>query len=65
MFSEEKLSKQGKKQNTGIKSFYSNTSYGLGFTKKCISKLSIKIFIKKKNRAGKTHAYRMLLSFNI
>ena len=47
----------------GRKSFYSNISYGFEHKKNCISKLSLKIFIKSKTRAGKAYAYRMLLSF--
>ena len=65
MISDEKLSKVGQKkqQSIGIKSFYTNTSYGFEYKKNCISKFSIKVFIKRKTRAGKTCGYRMLLSF--
>ena len=31
--------------------------------KNCISKLTIKMFIKRKTRAGQAYAYRMLLGF--
>ena len=31
--------------------------------KNCISKVSIKMFMKRKTRVGKVYAYRMLLSF--
>ena len=48
IFSKEKLSQTGqKKQGTGIRPFYSNTSYCFEYTINCISKLSIKVFIKK------------------
>ena len=48
MVSEQMLFQTGqtKKQSVGIKSYYSNTSYGLEYEKKCISKFSIKKFIK-------------------
>ena len=55
MFSEEKsCPKQGRKKpdKVLIKPFHSNTSYGFEY-KKCISKLPIKIFIKRKTRARK------------
>ena len=42
-----------KQQSVGIKYFYSNTSDGFEYKKNCFSKLSIKIFIKKKHRSGK------------
>ena len=51
-----------KKQSIGIKSFCSNTSYGFEYKKNCISNLSIKMFIKRKNRAGQAYANRMLLT---
>ena len=35
----------------------------LDVKKNCISKLSIKIFMKRKTRAGKAYAYRMFLNF--
>ena len=55
--------KKGKKQQSiGIKSFYSNRSYGFEY-KNYISKLSIKIFTKSKTRSGKAYAYQMFLSF--
>ena len=54
--------KQGKKQSIRVKTFYWNTFYVLHI-KNCISKLSIKRFIKRKTRAGKAYAYQMLLSF--
>ena len=65
MFSEEKLSQPGQKnhQFIGNKSFYLNTSNRLEYKKNCISKLSIKMFIKRKARGGKAYAYGMLLSF--
>ena len=63
MFSEENLSKQGKKQQSiGRKSSYSNTSSGFEYKKNCLSKLSITMFIKRETRAGKAYAYLMLLS---
>ena len=53
-----------KQQSVGIKYFYSNTSDGFEYKKNCFSKLSIKIFIKKKKtEAEKVYAYQMLLSF--
>ena len=65
MFSEEKLSQEVKKkkqESIGIKSFYLNASHGLEYEKNCITKLSIKIFIKKQYRLMQ---YRMLLSFKM
>ena len=63
MFSEEKLSQevQKKQESIGIKSFYLNASYGLEY-ENCITKLSIKMFIKKHYRLMQ---YRMLLSFKM
>ena len=50
----EKHSQAGqKKQSMGIKSFYWNTPYGFEYKKNCISKLSIKVFIKRKTKARK------------
>ena len=43
--------KKNKKKGAGIKSFYSNTSYSFEYKKDCISKLSVKMFIKRKTRA--------------
>ena len=60
MFSEEKLSQAGQKNNIR-KSFYPNTSYGFEDQKNCINKLSIKMFLKRKAR--KAYTYRLLLSF--
>ena len=37
----------------GIKSFYLNTPYGFEYKKNCISKLSIKVFIKGETKARK------------
>ena len=63
MFSEEKLPQSHQKQQQiGIKSCYSNASYSFEY-KNCISKLSIKMFIKRKTRAGKVFDYRIHLSF--
>ena len=56
--------KQDKKQpSIGIKSFYSNASYGFEYKKNCISKVSIKMFIKRKVWAGNVYANRMLLNY--
>ena len=56
--------RQGNKQRSiGIKSFYSNTSYGFEYKRNCISKLFVKMFIKRKTRTEKVYPYRMLLSF--
>ena len=65
MFSEEKFPQQeGKKQQSiGIKFFYWNAFYSFEYKKNSISKLSIKMFVKSKTRAGKTYDYRILLSF--
>ena len=64
MFSEEKLSQVGQKQQSiGIKYFYWETSYGFEYKKNCSSILSVKMFIKKKTREGKPYVYQMLLSF--
>ena len=65
MFSEKKLpqAEQKKCRSVGIKHFYSNTYYGFEYKRNWVSKLSIKIFIKRRTRGGKPHAYQMLLSF--
>ena len=63
MFLEKKLSKAGQKKSIGIKPFYSNTFYGFEYKKNSISKLSIKMFIKRKTTAEKAYAYRVPLSF--
>ena len=65
MFSEEKLSHAGQKnqKSIGKKFSYSNRSYGFEYKKTCISKLSLKIFIKRKTRAEKAYLSRMLLSY--
>ena len=41
MFSEAVPSRTEKRKSIGIKSLYSNTSYGFKYDKICISKLSI------------------------
>ena len=43
---------QGKKkqQSIGIRSLYSNISYGFEYKKDCISQLSIIMFLKRKNK---------------
>ena len=64
MFLDWKLSQAGQKQQSiSVNSFYSNTSYGFECKKHCLSKLSIKIFIKRKTKARKVFVNRMLLSF--
>ena len=63
MFLEKNLSKAGQKKSIGIKPCYSNTFYGFEYKKNSISKLSIKMFIKRKTTAEKAYAYRVLLSF--
>ena len=63
MFSEEKLPQaHQKQQQIGIKSCYSNASYRFEY-KNYISKLSSKMFIKRKTRAGKVFDYRVHPSF--
>ena len=60
MFSEEKLSQERQKQqqSIGIKSFYSNTSYGFEYHKNCMNKLFIKMFLKRPCfNTGKAYAY--------
>ena len=57
MFSEQKLSQVGQKNN---KIMVKITVLNL---KNCRSKLSIEMFIKRKTKAEKTYAYRMLLGF--
>ena len=55
----EKLSQVGGKRTKywfDIESFYSNRFYGYEYKENCISKLSIKIFIKRKSRAAKAYA---------
>ena len=42
-----------------------NTSYGFEYQKNCISKLSIKMFIKRKTRTGKAYAYRHFIAYNL
>ena len=65
MFSEEKLSQAGQKQQSiSIKSFYKHTLLLL-ILKNCINKLSITMFIKRKTTAGKVYAYRMVVSFKM
>ena len=59
MFSEEKLSQAGQKNNIR-KSFYPSTSYRFEDQKSCINKLSIKMFLKRKAR--KAYTYQILLS---
>ena len=56
MFSEEK-------KKVGIKSFFSNTSYGFEYKIFYISKLSVKMFVKRKTKARKAYAYQMLVRF--
>ena len=64
MFSEEKLSQAGQKTNKVlVKSLFTQTRLTDLNIKNCISKLSIKMSIKWKTRAGKVYAYRILLSF--
>ena len=62
--SEEKLSKAEHKTNKVlVKNFFTQTHLTiLNIKKNCISKLSNKIFMKRKTRAGKADGYRMLLS---
>ena len=47
-----------KQQSIGIRCSYSNASW-FWIKKNCISKLSIKMFIKRKTRAGKAYVYGM------
>ena len=48
MFSEEQLYQAGQKQKIiGVKSFWVKYNYRFEFTKKCISKFFIKMFLKK------------------
>ena len=47
LFKGKAIPNRSKKQGTGIRPFYSNTSYCFEYTINCISKLSIKVFIKK------------------
>ena len=55
MFSEDKLPQAGKKTNKVlVKNVLTQTILMV------LNKLSIKIFIKRKSRAGKACAYRML-----
>ena len=57
IFSEENLSQAGqKKQSVGIKSFYSVASYTVSNRKK-LHEMSIKMFIKRQTKAGKSYAY--------
>ena len=51
MFSEEQLYQAGQKQKIiGVKSFWVKYNYRFEFTKKCISKFFIKMFLKKQSR---------------
>ena len=62
----EKLSQAGKKRTKywfGVKSFYSNRFYSCEYKENWVIKLSIKMFIKRKTRAGKAYSHQMLLSF--
>ena len=54
--------KQKGQQYFGIKIFYSKSSYGSQYKKNCISRFSVKIFMKRKPRAGKASPCRMFLS---
>ena len=62
IFKKEAVPSRARKQRIGIKSFYSGIIYGFEYKKNCISKLSIKMFIKRKTRAGKRYPYLMPLS---
>ena len=64
MFSEEKLSQAGQKQQSiSIKSLYWSIFNGFESKENFISKLTIKMTIKRKTRAEKAYGYRLLLSF--
>ena len=52
-----------KQQSIDIKCLYSNTSYSFAYENNSICKWYIKIFIKRKTKAGKAYVYLMLLSF--
>ena len=55
MFSEEKLSQAGQKTNKAlVKNIFTQTHLTV------LNKLIIKVFIKRKTRAGKVYAYRIL-----
>ena len=65
-FSEEKLSQAGQKNNKALISiFFTQTHLTVLNIKNCISKWSIKMFIKRTARAGNAYAYRMLLSLKM
>ena len=65
MFSEEKLSQTLQKSSKIlVKNLFTQTHLTvLNIKGNCISKLSIKMFIKRKTRAERVYAYRMLLNF--
>ena len=73
MFSGQKLSQAGqrkkkKKENNEVLVYIIFTQTHLKTVlviKKCISKLPKELFIKRKGRAGKAHANRILLSFKM
>ena len=50
MFSEEKLSEAGQKKSIGIKSFYSNTTYGLEYEKTTSVNYLLKCSLKKRKQ---------------
>ena len=62
MFSEEKLCQARQKLNKVlVKYLFTQTQLTIVNKKKYISKLSIKMFIKRKTRAGKIEFNRMLV----
>ena len=73
MFSGQKLSQAGqrkkkKKENNEVLVYiiFNQTHLKTVLViKKCISKLPNELFIKRKGRAGKAHANRILLSFKM
>ena len=64
MFLEEKPSHAWQKTNkVSVKSLFTQVRLRiLNIKKNYTSKLSIKMFMKRKTRAGKAYAYKMLLS---
>ena len=64
MFSEDKLSHAGQKNNKVlVQKLFTQIYLTVLNTKNCISKLPTKMFIKRKTSAGKAYTYRTLLSF--
>ena len=63
IFRREAVPSRAKNNKVLEDNFFAPTHLTVFNKKNCLSKLSVKMFIKRKIRAGKAYAYRMLLSF--